>query len=207
MSTGTMVGVGTIVLMFTSTALAQGEHPWTATIDLAAVQAAPAMVQGEERAADPFTKGSWTLQTYGSFSFKDEGKGRIYAGHVGVGYYLEDDFSINFEALGAAVDATLDDDGGAGGLDLVLRWHFWHRDRLTFFLDTAMGIQQATTEFPSDSHFNFRLMSGFGATLRLDDSLYPMSGIRYLHISNAGTSEVNDGLDAGMAYLGLMIPF
>ena len=199
--------MGTFVLICTWTALAQGESLWMETIDLVAVQAAPAMVPGKERAADPFAKGSWTFQSYGSFSFKGEGKGRIYAGHVGVGYHLEDDFSINLEAPGAVVDATFDDDGGAVGLDMVFRWHFWRREGVTFFLDAAVGIQQATTEFPSDSHFNFRLISGFGATLHLDDSLYLMGGIRYLHISNAGITEVNDGLDAGMAYLGMMIPF
>lgn len=207
MSAGIWTRVGAFILLLASAAQVQSEPMWETIIDLATVQAAPLLAPANEGAATPFAKGSWTFQTYGAASFEDESKGRIDSWHVGFGYYLEDDLSINLEAMGAVVDATFDDDGVASGLDLVFRWHIWHRQDLTIYLDTAAGIQQATTEFPSDSHFNFRLIGGIGTMLRLDDSLFLLGGIRYLHISNAGITEKNNGLDAGMAYLGLMIPF
>lgn len=157
----------------------------------------------------PFAKGSRTFQLYGSTVLLDSDHGYISTAHAGLGYHLADDFSFNIEGLGGWVDSKVDDDGGVAGLDLLLRHHFAHdRERdWTLYVDGGAGFQQASTNFPSDSHHNFRTMVGLGGTLRLTDALRLMGGARYLHISNAGTSDRNDGGDWAQLYLGAMWTF
>ncbi|MFW6060511.1 MAG: acyloxyacyl hydrolase [Phycisphaeraceae bacterium] len=163
----------------------------------------------DERPRHPFTKESWTFQLYGSGVTMDEDHGYISTAHLGFGYHLEDHFSINLEGIGGWVDSKTDDDGGVGGFDLLLRDHLFHDDdhNWTLYIDGGAGFQQATTNFPSDSHHNFRLMAGIGGTLRLADRLRLMGGARYMHISNASTSDRNDGGDWAQLYLGAMLTF
>ena len=164
---------------------------------------------GEGAFDEPFAAGSWTFQAYGSGTVGDNDHGNIYTAHVGGGYYLYDDFSVNLELLGGWVDSRTDDDGYVGGLDLLLRWHFLkgENDAWTIYSDGGAGIQMASTDFPSDSPHNFRPQFGLGGTLRLNDEVRLMGGARYLHISNAGTTNGNDGGDWAQLYLGVMVPF
>jgi len=161
-------------------------------------------------AADDFAKGTWTFQTYGSGTFGDYDHGQIYTFHIGGGYHFQDDLSVNLEAFGGAVDpgsVSGDDEGGVGGLDLLLRWHFHKEENYTFYIDGGAGIQFATTNFPSDSHHNFRPQAGIGMTWKLKDDVRLMTGVRWLHVSNAGTTAGNDGLDTAQIYAGLMFNF
>ncbi len=156
---------------------------------------------------DPFDKGSWTFQTYGSTTFGDDDKGFLHSAHVGFGYYFRDNLSINVEGVGGTVDAKKDDDGGFGGLDVLFRWHFYRNSDFSIFLDAGAGLQEATTNFPSDSHHNFRPQGGVGATWRITHDLLLIGGAKYLHVSNANTSDINAGLDAMEVYLGVLMPF
>jgi len=126
---------------------------------------------------------------------------------VGFGYHFLDGLSLNLEGVGGAVQAERDDEGGVGGLDLIARWHFFHEDPASVYIDGGTGFQQATTNFPSDSHHNFRLQLGLGGTWRIAGGGHVMGGARYLHVSNAGTSEHNDGYDGAQLYAGLSFPF
>ena len=61
-----------------------------------------------------FPRGTWTYQVYGAHNFGDVGKGEMWSGHVGLGYYLLDDppgastgQKLNREAY-ARKDCTLD---------------------------------------------------------------------------------------------------
>ena len=156
---------------------------------------------------DPFGKGNWTFQVYGSTTFAGSDKGFLHASHIGLGYFFLDKVSINIEGVGGWVDAKKDDDGGFGGFDLLFRWHFYQRGDFSIFGDGGAGFQEATTNFPSDSHHNFRPQVGFGATWQVTHDLMLVGGAKWLHVSNAGTSDINDGLDAAEVYLGIMMPF
>ena len=156
---------------------------------------------------DPFAQGNWTFQTYGSVVVGDDDKGELYSVHSGFGYFFLDDVSVNLEGVGGYVDAARDDDGGFGGLDLYFAWHLLRGENWSLFISGGAGLQQASTNFPSDSHFNFRLQTGLGATLQLTDTMSLIGGARYIHISNAGISEVNDGLDGALLFTGLMVRF
>ena len=152
---------------------------------------------------EAFTKGSWSLQAYGAAAFTSS-DGEQYDGHAGGGYYFHDGVSFNIEALGGWVNSRYDTDGDVSGADLLLRWHFLRRASWSLYIDGGIGFQVADTDFPSDSRHAFRPQAGIGATIRLGDHLHIMTGGRYLHLSNAGTSDINEDFDGPQAYLGLM---
>ena len=168
---------------------------------------AEAAADGDGQALGAWNAGTWTIQWSGSASFGDDDKGELYGGHVGFGYYFVDDLSINVEGLGLAVDSAVDDDGVAGGFDLLFRWRAIGDERFSIYFDGGAGIQQATTNYPSDNHFNFRLLFGVGASVHLTGSTYLTGGVRYLHISNAGITDSNNGFDGVMVYLGLLYAY
>lgn len=163
--------------------------------------------QAPSPAARPFAQGTWTFQTYGSAGVFDSDKGEIYTGHIGFGYHFFDDLSVNLEGVGGWVTPERDDHGGVGGIDLLLRWHYLNRENFSLYIDGGVGFQLATTNYPSDSHHNFRPQFGIGGTLRIWESARLMAGVRWLHISNAGTTDGNDGFDGAQFYGGVMIPF
>jgi hypothetical protein len=164
---------------------------------------------------DPFAEGNWVVTAYGSTVLFDEDHGDFYTGHLGAHYYFDDNLSIGLEGVGGYVDPNwtrggrreVADPGAVGALDLMLRWHFVREPGWSIYMDGGVGAQYASTDFPSDSQFNFRDQLGFGGTLRLNENMHLMGGVRYHHHSNAGTSEQNDGGDWAQPYLGVMVPF
>jgi len=165
--------------------------------------------------ADPFAEGSRMVTAYGSTTLLDDDHGNFFTGHLGVHYYFEDDLSIGLEGVGGYVEPNWtslerpepDEDGIVGGLDLMLRQHFVTRRDWSLYLDGGVGAQQASTDFPSDTRFNFRVQLGIGATWRVFDDAMLMGGVRYHHQSNASISDNNDGGDWAQPYIGVMVPF
>jgi len=158
----------------------------------------------------PFDAEAWTVQSYLSGIVGDEDHGTMFAAHLGLGYFFADSVSINLDFFGGVVengDVSGDDDGIVGGFDLLFRWHAIRRERWSFYLEGGCGFQLADTDFPSDSHHNFRPQLGIGLTCRLTARTHLMAGVRYLHVSNAHTSNNNDGLDGAMLYAGAMWGF
>jgi hypothetical protein len=164
---------------------------------------------------EPFAEGSRVITAYASRTFFDDDHGRATAGHLGAHYYFDDQLSIGLDAVGGYVEPNWTDDGRPSpdedgfvvALDLVMRWHFINEPDWSIYVDGGVGVQQANTDFPSDSHFNFRDQLGFGGTFRLSESVHLMGGVRYHHHSNASTSENNDGGDWALPYIGVMVPF
>ena len=154
-----------------------------------------------------FAAGTWNFHGYGSAALGKSAR-KVYAGHVALGYHLLDNFSVNLEGVGYFIDQT--HDTAALGLNLLPRWHYWHRQNWSLFLDGGAGIiySHKTLRDPG-THLNFTLQGGLGATYDLTDSFVPISGVRWFHISNAHIrgKERNVGFDSPMFYLGLMVPF
>jgi hypothetical protein len=70
---------------------------------------------GTEQSRGPFAAGRWLLSGYGSAAV---GTGdRVFAGHVGLGYYFIDNISLNLESVGYFVDHA--NTTGGGGLDFT----------------------------------------------------------------------------------------
>jgi hypothetical protein len=77
----------------------------------------------------------------------------------------------------------------------------------SLFLELGAGFQQQSTNFAGSRRFNFRLLGGGGATFRVTKNARLMTGIRYLHISDAGIEGGGGGFDGLQFYVGSMFPF
>ena len=156
-----------------------------------------------------FSKETRFASVYGSTIFGDEDKGEMYLLHGGVGYYFQDYQSISLDPFGGYVRSGIDDNGGVIGLDAVYRNHFYRNedDSLTIFFDGGLGLQQASTNFSGERHFNFRIRIGFGASFKIDENVRAFVGANYQHISDAGISGEGGGFDGPMLYGGVTFPF
>ena len=156
-----------------------------------------------------FAKGTRKWQTYGSALVGDSGKGEMYALHLGYGYFPWNRTSVNVDIFGAYIRSGIDDNGVAGGLDLIFRRHFFtfEDERYSLYGDIGGGFEQQSTYFAGSRKFNFRVMAGFGGTVRISDKVRLMGGARYLHISDAGIEGGGGGYDGIQFYLGGMFPF
>ena len=156
-----------------------------------------------------FLKGTQSWQAYASAAAGDQGKGEMYALHLGYGYFFLDYLAVNIDVLGAYIRSGIDDNGYAAGLDVIFRRHFsWvDDDPWSVYLDIGGGLQQQSTHFSGSRHFNFRVMGGGGGTIRVADRVRLLGGIRYLHISDAGIEGGGGGFDGFMFYAGAMFPF
>lgn len=180
-------------------------------VALVADSTAPATAPEEQRRLGDFSKGSWLANVYGSAIFGDTGKGEMYALHTGVAYHFLDYQSIGIDLLGAYVDSEIDDNGGAIGLDVVYRNHFLRekKDNWTIFFQGGLGLQQASTNFAGERHFNFRIQIGFGASVKIHEHAHAFVGGAYQHISDAGIDagiDAGGGFDGPMVYAGIMFP-
>jgi len=156
-----------------------------------------------------FLKGTWKLYPYASAIGGDHGKGEMHALHIGFGYFFQDSLSVSIDILGARIRSGIDDNGVAAGLDILFRKHFCknHDTLWSIYFDTGGGLQQQSTNFSGSRHFNFRLMGGFGGTLKIFNHIRIISGVRYLHISDAGIRGGGGGFDGFMFYSGGAFPF
>lgn len=168
---------------------------------------AQATPEASKAGSNPFTSGRWTLVGYGSAAVGKTAR-KIYAGHVGLGYYFVDNLSVNLEAVGYFIDQK--NETSAGSLDLLPRWHYLRSRNLSLYLDASAGLIYSDKRLgESGTHFNFTLQGGLGATYDLTEGFIPMTGVRWLHISNARLQgkDRNVGFDSPMFYLGVMTPF
>lgn len=157
-----------------------------------------------------FARGTWEITAEGAFAHSfATSPARIGAGSIGVGYFVDNDVSINLEAAGYSVrqpgpDSVITD------LNLLLRHHVFVRDRFSLFLDVGGGVTYATAPTPYyATYFNFMAEAGAGVTWRLQDHLYLITGARWLHFSNASLKgpDRNPSINAWEGYLGVMFTF
>ena len=168
----------------------------------AAPDSRPAPSSGEQ-----FPRGTWILQFDGAYlhSFDAPRRERFAGGRFGVGYYFQDRLSINVDVPVYWVKPR--ESGVAAGFDLLARWHFYERDRLSLYLDGGAGFLLADRNVPpGGTHFNFTPQVGVGATWLLDDHTYLYGGARFWHLSNAGIwgQDRNPSVDKSfMGYVGI----
>ncbi|MGB7156566.1 MAG: acyloxyacyl hydrolase [Tepidisphaeraceae bacterium] len=179
--------------------------PATTTAPAPATATAPEVV---ERRGD-FSKETRFASVYGSTNFGDAGKGEMYLLHVGFGYHFEDYQSISLDLFGGYVRSGIDDNGGVIGADAVYRNHFYRGadDEWTIFLEGGLGLQQASTNYSGERHFNFRTRFGLGASFEIDEGVRALVGASYQHISDAGMAGGGGGFDGPMLYAGVTFSF
>jgi hypothetical protein len=196
------VCAGGLLLACREPAVCQIQFPASLPATRAQSDARPHAFSGEQ-----FARGTWTLQVDGAFihGFENPRFEQFAGGHVGVGYYFRDRLSINADV--PIYRVKQDEPGIAGGFDLLARWHFFERDRLSLYLDGGAGFLIADRQVPrGGTHFNFTPQIGIGATWLLDDHAYLYGGARIWHLSNAGMwgHERNPSIDKSlMGYIGI----
>ena len=157
-----------------------------------------------------FPKGTWTLTTYGAFSRSFVGEqAKIGSGTIGFGYYPFDNFSINAELSGYHNEQD-GPDANIANFEALIRHHLWHSGRVSWFIDGGAGLSYADHRTPSyGTYYNYILELGTGATFQIHDNIYLLGGIRYFHLSNAELEGPlhNPGINAGQAYIGLLLKF
>jgi hypothetical protein len=142
----------------------------------------PASFSGEQ-----FPRGTWDLQVAGAFvrARTNPRFEQFTGGNVGVGYYFRDRLSIQADVPAYWVNQH--QPGGAAGFDLLARWHFYERPRMSVYLDGGAGLLVSQRDIPrTGTRFNFTPQIGIGATWLLDEHTYLFGGARLWHLSNGG---------------------
>lgn len=125
---------------------------------------------------------------------------------AGVNYFVMDNLSLGLEVSG--LRAIQDgDDAWMAGISLTLHHHLFRFDRYTIFGDVSFGPVESDEQVPHDgTQFNFITRTGIGATVRINEDLHLVGGVRYFHLSNARIEGVerNPSINGIEGYVGLM---
>jgi hypothetical protein len=196
-----------MMVFFLIPALTQAAEEAESTIDVGTK--IPVEKKDGHNNKNEFSSGTRVWRTYASFAGGDQGKGNLYALHFGYGKFLWDQFSLNVDVFGTYIRSGIDDNGVGYGLDVILRRHFIFKndDTYSVYLDLGGGFEIQSTDFAGTRNFNFRILGGGGGTVRVTENFRLMSGLRYLHISDAGIDGGGGGFDGYQVYVGVMMPF
>jgi len=125
-------------------------------------------------------------------------------GVTGTDHWYRSNFEARVEIFGGMqFHPEVDTDGWVVGLTPHLRYNFATGTRWIPFLDGGAGVT-ATGIRPSDlsGTFEFSLQPGGGGHWFLKDNLALTLETRYLHMSCAGISHPNLGLNGILGFLG-----
>lgn len=157
-----------------------------------------------------FERGSWRWQITGAGAteFDDH---FAFAG-VAASYFVETDFTIDFELNGLYFVQDEGDNTPGLNLALQLRWHFLVDDakKWSVYFDTGFGVLFTGENVPAGGEqFSFTPQAGVGFSLLLDESSDArlLVGVKWHHTSNANLFEDNPGANKLMIYAGLNFPF
>jgi hypothetical protein len=135
---------------------------------------------------------------------------------VAVSYFIERDFTIDFELNGMYYVQDEGEDTPGINVGMQLRWHFMHdqshgdNPHWTIYADAGLGVLVTADNVPEGGkQFNLTPQVGAGISWLLDESSDTrlLTGIRWHHTSNANTHENNPGANKIMLYAGLNFPF
>jgi len=156
----------------------------------------------------PYPRGLRLVTLCGGFAEQPTGeREQLSFCTAGLNYYFADNWAFGIEAKGLWADQN-DHDSDAGGADILLRTHLVNYRDFSFFGDFSAGVLEANhTIPPSGTDFNFTIETGLGITAHLWDETELLTGVRYLHLSNAHLegADRNPSLNAFEGYVGLLI--
>lgn len=177
-----------------------------------ALLASLAMFGNVAQAESMFAKGSQGLTLVGGQAFPIGNDDEYYTNlGGGYSYYFLDKVAVTARLDGFYAASTESNDTFGGGFSLIPRWHYFERDKLSLFIDGGLGVSywddRLTT--PDGTRFNFIVRAGAGLTYELKQDWFLVTGIEWLHFSNAGMqgSDRHPGSNALSTYVGLMWMF
>jgi opacity protein-like surface antigen len=94
--------------------------------------------------------------------------------------------------------------GKAGGGSLLLRYNFLPEGKFIPFIESGAGVMIIDFDLEGQSDgFNFSLQGGLGFHYFFQEQTALTGGWRWLHISNAGISLPNQGIDSNVFLVGV----
>ncbi len=148
----------------------------------------------------------WTFQGAWSISVKDSADQSGLLGFA-FDYFFIDNLSVNAEFNGIFVDQVGPNAWGFN-FNLIARWHIIAQENWSFFVDGGAGLDWTTQNVPdTGSKFNFTPQAGVGFTVGVGGNARVITGVRWLHISNANLYPENPGRDSIEVYAGITFPF
>lgn len=199
---------GSLIARLLATAAAWSSPCFGSTrLSLEPTDLAPVTQPAGSTTFDPFEKGRSSLEVSAAYAHPTiNGPQEFLGGTIAVGYAV----AMNLITSGELTLDHVDGDGSDGtavALTLRTRYRFLERDKLSLFVDGAIGVVQSSVDVPEvGTHTNFRSSIGLGALVPLKDDLHLISGARWLHISNAGLDDDNDGYSGVQFYVGIVLP-
>lgn len=150
------------------------------------------------------------LKAFGSSEAHDLGLLSLTYGHMlsqvrGQGHWYRGNWEIRLELFGGMqYHPDVDTDGWLVGLTPHLRYDFATGSRWIPFLDGGMGLS-ATGIGPPDlsGTFEFNLQATAGVHWFMRDNLALTGDVRYMHISCAGISSPNQGMNNVLFMIGV----
>jgi hypothetical protein len=117
--------------------------------------------------------------------------------------FLRGALQYNFEIVPAMVIRESSTVFGGGFTPVLMQYNFASGRRVLPFLQAGAGMLFTTRDVPDDtSPFNFTPQGGIGAYWLLRPRFAAVVGLRYHHISNAGTAGRNPGHNSLYFYSG-----
>jgi len=157
-----------------------------------------------------FSQGTACFTLTGAYAASNSlSRAQLETGSIGVGYYFLNNIAINLEAAGFW-DQQRNLDSHIAETNLLLRHHLFTWDRFSILADVGGGVSYADHPTPrGGTYFNFSVQSGVGLTYRLQDNVHLMTGVRFLHFSNAQIHGKlhNPSINATEGYVGVIFTF
>ena len=96
--------------------------------------------------------------------------------------------------------------GFAGGVGTTLRYNFLRGSRFIPYLDGNFGVLGVDFDLERQANgFNFNVGAGVGSHWFIGDRTAVSVEARWQHISNAGTKQENDGINAALFLFGFTV--
>lgn len=132
-----------------------------------------------------------SVNPYWGIFLTDPGPGRIGSWEFALeGFYNKyiDDYSGNYEI----------------GIAPTIRWHYGFEEFISPYVEFCIGVLYTDLTIPeTGTEVNYNVHLGAGLNFRLSREVYLSAGYRLRHISNAGMSERNAGVNYHQVVLGI----
>jgi hypothetical protein len=195
-----------------------GGRPWARAGVAAAFAlvscATPARAQVASAPAHPFQAGTSTFELNGAFLLESWNKNlsteQIRGGTIGRGHVWKEGLLAMLEITLARVADGQANDAFFIGFSGGVRWRVVERGGMAGFIEAGVGISSASARVPGrGSYFNYMALGGGGVTVRLASRWHGVTGVRVLHLSNAGIfgEHRNPDIEAIGGYAGLLVTF
>jgi hypothetical protein len=170
---------------------------------------------GECRTAedDPFGRRGWHLELGGGAALEawnyNGSHEELYGISAGLTHGLFQGLVITARAPLYFIDQR-GVDGFLFGATVGVRGRVYHRRRLSVFLEGDIGISEADTSVPPrGTRFNYLLLGGGGATIRIQRDIHLLIGLTWIHVSNNGHAgrHRNPDIEAIGPRVGVLIGF